>query len=292
MKLRIRKTRRQRGGQKKPIIILQTRWGFGNQIIQYCVACAVQKKFGYEMFILPPLDNVHSNNRDFRDFFVRGKKIEKIPDDFLDPHLTMGSTNIMLNTSKIPEGKNIMLDSLGHHYEPFEHIMPELGKEMHKTLKKLYPDLQIKDSVKNGFIHVRRGDIAGTGWDQSFDYFKKGLEIANTKSSVETWYIFSDDIKWCKEQLWDKTKKIVFIDEDNEIKALALMSKCIGGAIIGQSTFAWAGVMSGANNNKKSFIIANMHLITHGQGEKKHKYVGPSHWSYLNNTGKEYAYNR
>jgi hypothetical protein len=69
------------------------------------------------------------------------------------------------------------------------------------------------------------------------------------------------------------------------------MSKCLGGAIIGNSTFAWSGVMSGANNNKKSFIIANWHLIKHTQQGSKTKYVGPSDWSYLNNTGKEYAYN-
>jgi hypothetical protein len=280
-----RKTRRQRGGQQKPIIVLQLRWGFGNQIIQYFVARAVQKKFGYTLYILPAVENVHANNRDYRDLFIRGEKIDKSPENFTDPYVA-NKNGEALKISEIPEGKNIFIERLGHFYEVFEDIMPELSSELNGTLAKRYPNLK-SASIKNGFIHVRRGDTINAGWSHTFDFFNKALIMANKTSTVETWHIFSDDLKWCKEQSWDGAKKIKFVNEPDEIKALALMSRCKGGAILGNSTFSWAGAMLGANTNKNSVIIANIGMLKHSDGGK---HIGPSHWTYLDDEGNEEEY--
>jgi hypothetical protein len=274
------------GGILKPRIILQTRWGLGNQIIQYLIACAVQKRFGYEMFILPPLENVHSNNRDYRDLFIRGKKIDKIPDNFTDPYIVKYNDN-MLRMNEIPENKNIFLELIAHCYETFKNIMSEVVNEMSNTLNTLYPDLEIKKDIKNGFIHIRRGDFVDAGWSQSFNYYNTAIKMVNNNKSskVKHWYMFSDDIEWCKSQEWDKTYPIIFIDEKDELKGLGLMSQCLGGAIIGESTFAWSGAMIGAN--KKGIVIGYMGLIRHSKG---YKYIGPSDWIYLDNDGKLYEY--
>ena len=278
-----RRTRRklQRGGSQ-PIIVVQTRWGLGNQIIQYCIACAVQKKFGYKMFILPPIENVHTNNKDYRDLFTRGEKIEAMPDNFMitDPYVA-NRNGEPLKISDIPEGKNIYIELVGHFYEVFQHIMPELATEMHLTLNKLYPSLEFKDDTTCGFIHVRRGDFITNGWGKDYKFYNSAIKKANSESKVKTWYMFSDDLTWCKKQKWFNPKKIKYVDEMDELKALAIMSNCFGGAILAQSTFGWAGAVIGPYKNG-GLIIAHIDIINHTGGAK---YIGPSDWVYLNDKG-------
>jgi hypothetical protein len=272
---------RQRGGNQ-PIIVLQTRWGLGNQIMQYCIGCAVQKRFGYKMFILPPIENVHANNKDYRDLFTRGEKIDAMPDNFMttEPYIAKKNGE-PLKISDIPEGKNIYLELLGHFYEVFEHIMPELAKEMHSTLNKLYPDLEFKNDTKSGFIHVRRGDFITNGWGKDFKFYNSAIKKANSESNVKTWHMFSDDLNWCKSQAWDNPKKIKFVDEPDELKTLAIMSNCLGGAVLAQSTFGWAGAAIGSYQHN-AFIIAHIDIINHSGGGK---YIGPSDWIYMNDDG-------
>jgi hypothetical protein len=282
------RTRKQKGGSVPPIIVLQSRWGLGNQIIQYCIACTVQKHFGYKMFILPPIENVHANNKDYRELFTRGEPINEKPASFTDPYV-LNKNGEPLKISEIPKNKNIFVELVGHFYEVFKDIMPELAKEMHTTLSKLYPDLPVKNSTQNGFMHVRRGDFITNGWNKGFEFYNSALKIANTMPNmkVKTWHVFSDDIAWCKEQKWDTTVPINFIDESDELKTLAIMSRCIGGAILAQSTFGWAGAVIGAYQHKKSPIIAHIDIINHTGGAK---YIGPSDWIYLNNEGKREEY--
>jgi hypothetical protein len=280
--------RKQRGGSTTPIIVFQPRWGLGNQIIQYCITCVVQKHFGYKMFILPPIENVHANNKDYRDLFTRGEKISEKPVNFTDPYL-VNKNGEPLKISEIPAGKNIFIELVGHFYEVFKDIMPELAKEFHETLGKLYPDLPIQNSTENGFIHIRRGDFVTNKWDKGFKFYNSALTLANKMpdTKVKIWYLFSDDLDWCKKQKWNTTAPIEFIDELDEMKALAFMSRCIGGAILAQSTFGWAGAIFGAYQHKKSPVIAHIDIINHTGGAK---YIGPSDWIYLNDKGNREEY--
>jgi len=282
-------TRKQKGGSATPIIVLQLRWGLGNQIIQYCIACTIQKHFGYKMFILPAIENVHAT-KDYRELFTRGSPINEKPASFTDPYV-LNKNGEPLKISEIPKNKNIFVELVGHFYEVFEDIMPELAKEMHTTLGKLYPDLPVKNSTNNGFIHVRRGDYTQLGWNKGFEFYNSALKIANTMphTKVKTWHIFSDDLTWCKEQKWDTAVPINFIDEPDELKALAIMSRCIGGAILSNSTFSWAGAMFGAYRYKKSPVITHFDTARHDSG-KGAKHIGPSDWIYLDDEGNQKEY--
>jgi hypothetical protein len=242
------------------------------------------------MFILPPIENVHANNKDYRKLFIRGSPINEKPVSFTDPHV-LNKNGEPLKISDIPKDKNIFIERVGHFYEVFKNIMPELAKEMHTTLGELYPDLPVQNSTKNGFIHVRRGDYAERGWDKGFEFYNSALKFANTipHRKVQRWYIFSDDLTWCKEQKWDTTVPINFIDEPDELKALAIMSRCIGGAILPNSTFSWAGAMFGAYRCKKSPIITHFDTARH-DGGKGAKHIGPSDWIYLDDEGNQKEY--
>jgi hypothetical protein len=280
-----RRRRKQRGGSQ-PIILMEIRWGLGNQIIEYCVACAIKKKFGYEMFILPPSENVHAANRDYRALFTRGKPVEKIPDGFMNtgPYL-VNKNDEPLNISEIPQGKNIYVDKVGFFFNVYKDVLPEIAKEMHLTLNKLYPDLQFKDDATRGFIHVRRGDFIKNGISKDYSFYNSAITLGNSKSAVTKWLMFSDDLPWCQSQSWNNLDKIEFVDEPDELKTLAMMSNCLGGAILCQSSFGWAGAVTGAYMNKGVVIAHSDHIQHNGAN-----YSGAPDWIYLDNEGNQQEY--
>ncbi len=104
-------------------------------------------------------------------------------------------------------------------------------------------------------IHVRRGDylilsehFGGICTEQ---YYNKAISLIKKKVANPYFYIFSNDIDWCKTffiNLKDKT----FIDwntEKNSYLDMFLMSNC-NHNIIANSTFSWWGAFLNPHQNK------------------------------------------
>ena len=75
---------------------------------------------------------------------------------------------------------------------------------------------QILTSTNSCFLHIRRGDyisdkkankVHGTC---DLNYYHKAIDIINKEYSDTTFYVFSDNISWTKENL--KIEKAVFVD--------------------------------------------------------------------------------
>lgn len=55
-------------------------------------------------------------------------------------------------------------------------------------------------------IHVRRGDFISNAYTNRFhgsctiEYYKEAIDLLNSKLTVPIFYVFSDDINWCKTQ--------------------------------------------------------------------------------------------
>jgi hypothetical protein len=121
-------------------------------------------------------------------------------------------------------------------------------------------------NLDNCSLHVRRGDfinLQNYHVLQTVDYYKKSIEImGNDKFYV----IFSDDIKWCKENL-NFIKNKIFISGNHDYIDLYLMSLCKNN-IMANSTFSWWGAWMNNNPNKKVIIPSkwfgnsNSHLNT------------------------------
>jgi hypothetical protein len=125
-------------------------------------------------------------------------------------------------------------------------VIPEVSAIFLSAFEGLYPDIDIDPGT--AFIHVRRGDYTN---EQNkihlleMDYYNKAIESLNAKPEISRYYIFSDDIAWCKEQKWNTTRAIEYVDEPNEMKSLYMMSQCKGGAVISNSTFSTWGAILG-----------------------------------------------
>ena len=112
-------------------------------------------------------------------------------------------------------------------------------------------------------IHIRRGDYVKIGQThplnphplQTIDYYKQAINIINS----DKYFVFSDDINWCKENL--KHQRLIFVDypEKNlnhfgaDLCELQLMSLCENN-IIANSSFSWWSAY--LNNNKNKKIVA------------------------------------
>jgi hypothetical protein len=109
-----------------------------------------------------------------------------------------------------------------------------------------------KDILKSGTvsIHVRRGDYLN---NQSFHpcspmkYFEKSLEYISLFNKVDNVLIFSDDISWCKENFIGKIYN--FVENQNEVEDMFLMSYCDNN-IITNSSFSWWGSWLNKDSNK------------------------------------------
>ena len=96
-------------------------------------------------------------------------------------------------------------------------------------------------------IHVRRGDYLKsqeTHPVQSLQYFESAIF---TIKEIDKYLVFSDDIKWCKENFIGD--KFLFIEEDRDYIELFLMSQC-NHNIIANSSFSWWGAWLNKNENK------------------------------------------
>jgi len=100
----------------------------------------------------------------------------------------------------------------------------------------------IKSREESVAIHVRRGDYAryplldGIA-DKS--YFLRAIALIKEKYITPKFYVFSDDILWCREHL--DLQEVTFIDWNkgtNSYIDMQLMSNCKH-AIISNSTFSW-----------------------------------------------------
>ena len=86
-------------------------------------------------------------------------------------------------------------------------------------------------------IHVRRGDYVENPFYvdlMTTGYYERAMALFPNESFL----IFSDDIKWCKQQ--DIFKNCEFSERRTEVEDLNLMAGCKG-VIIANSSFSWWG---------------------------------------------------
>ena len=138
---------------------------------------------------------------------------------------------------------------------------------------------QIRESDNSVSIHVRRGDYVTNPSYSSFfgtcglDYYSRA--ISYIESLVEghlSWFVFSDDLEWARENLPTVFGDISFVDVNSKANAdyldLFFMSACDHN-IIANSTFSWWA--SWTNSNKEKIVVAPMKWFSKPYREKAGK---------------------
>jgi len=107
-------------------------------------------------------------------------------------------------------------------------------------------------------VHVRRGDYVNNKAAGDFhgicslDYYKIAMKLISEKFQNVHFYIFSDDLDWCRDHLGHKSNT-TFVNLTNAASELYLMSRC-SHHIIANSSFSWWGAW--LNSSPGKFVIA------------------------------------
>lgn len=243
--------------------------GLGNQMFQVAAALVVSKKYNKTIFLPGEMPHIHN---------PLGNVYEDTIFSFVEHRLNTPSyTNTMLVLHRagfkiypeepgfeawdpsVAKSCSIVLHGYFQHYpilQPFEDLI------RHYYLKGLTEFLkgQSPDHTCVG-IHVRRGDYLLPPFNEVHvfpgeQYYKDAIEKIPCKQSYK---IFSDDIAWCKEQDFFKSlPNVIFVEEPNELKALAQMTLCHGGFICANSTFSWWGAFLGAYEVRAPVIVPKL----------------------------------
>lgn len=138
----------------------------------------------------------------------------------------------------------------------YKDIRDQLIKDL--TFPKLHKDFiafgnAIEKTENSVSLHVRHGDKLYK--DTRFvildiDYYKKSIEYIQKRSENTKFFVFSDDITWCKQNLGITGANLSYLDVSSEDKCyhdLHLMTLCKH-HIIANSTFSWWGAWLSERN--------------------------------------------
>lgn len=127
----------------------------------------------------------------------------------------------------------------------------QLKKEYKKRIKNLLIKLKDEESVS---IHIRRGDLLKmkNTYVLPMCYYIKAIQMIRKKTKKPRFYIFSQDMGWCKDNFsWLKNKTFIVgnsVEEDFE-----LMKNCKYNITANSSLSWWAAYL---NNSPKKIVIA------------------------------------
>lgn len=144
-----------------------------------------------------------------------------------------------------------------------KNVESSLSQSRHEVLKSIRKDNSVAVHVRRG-DYTNREDIFGVC---SVEYYQKAIEKMNSLVNTAKYYIFSDDIEWCRANLNINVKnELIFVsDEDKKtlgygidgrisinansgLEELLLMRNCKHN-IIANSSYSWWGAYLNENNN-------------------------------------------
>ena len=163
-------------------------------------------------------------------------------------------------------GPNTYLEGFWQSEKYFSEIASIIRDDF--TLKNPLPEniKNLADKIKNSdslCIHLRRMHGGGSYHAKyDMDYYTRGVEYIKSNNKIDRIYVFSDDIKWCEDNI-NFDLPTIFVDREYAGKKgegdLFLMSQCKN-FIIPNSTFSWWGAWLSSNPNK--IVITPKHWFT------------------------------
>lgn len=104
-------------------------------------------------------------------------------------------------------------------------------------------------------LHIRRGDYVSNESNSTFhgvcslDYYREAVESIQARVGKPTFYVFTDDPDWAKENLWFSHHLVSGSSRFSPQDELDLMSRC-SHHIIANSSFSWWGAWLNPSQEK------------------------------------------
>lgn len=144
-------------------------------------------------------------------------------------------------------------------------FIPLENTENDEKNRQIIEKINAENSVS---IHVRRGDYVSNSWFDGVvttEYYQKSVDFIKTKVQNPQFFVFSDDLGWCKAEL-KLPDNAVFVDWNsgkNSFRDMQLMSLCRHN-IITNSSFSWWGAW--LNRNAEKIVVRPKKWISESSG--------------------------
>lgn len=252
------------------MIIVKLMGGMGNQMFQYAFGRSLSLKYNLPLKI--DLSFIKNKNMHpgfvYRDYDL---DVFNVNGDFNIGHINTIKINEqqfeyshnIYNTIENSPKSNFLLSGYWQTPKYFEGFEEQIRKDFTFRNKIEHANNYIKNMLKkikssnSVLLNVRRTDYLNTNYHgvMGVDFFKKGINIIESKIKKPHYFLFSDDIEWCKNNI--KQDNMTIVDHsymgDRFSYYLQLMKNCKH-FIIPNSSFAWWAAWLCQNNGK--IIIA------------------------------------
>lgn len=251
------------------MVIVKITGGLGNQLFQYATGKALAKKLSCELALdlsFYPTQTLRKYELDKFNIKARIAETKEISlagggNDVVSRLMRKFGLTSVIFPQYIKERESIkyvekidqcksgaFLDGYWQNPRYFSQIKVELVQEFTPKTSLSAPALIWKERIAQSStpvsLHVRRGDYIDNAHTNSvhgtcgLDYYRAAVNKVLDTAENPTFYVFSDDIDWCKENLGSLGEVVYIDDTQSAIDDLMLMSFCHH-HIIANSTFSW-----------------------------------------------------
>tara|TARA_S200002703_G_scaffold4184_1_gene5527 strand:+ start:2686 stop:3477 length:792 start_codon:yes stop_codon:yes gene_type:complete len=248
----------------------------GNQMFQYATLRAIADKHGYDFTI--PKSNFQDEWNDHQLFeafklpnlknrgMVSGKYLQERQFHFDQELVDQCSDNVSLyGYFQTEKYFSSIADSIKEDFR--------FHDEIYNNCK------EVMDGMDNPIaLHVRRTDYVEKSQDHppcSMNYYKQALKQFPEDQQV---VIFSDDVRWCKEQELFKSDRFLVSETDDNLYDLCMMTMCKG-YIIANSSFSWWGAWLSETENPKVIAPSRWFGDTGYTAKNNTQDIVPDRWT-------------
>lgn len=240
--------------------------GLGNQLFQIASGYSIAKKHN-KIFVIITNNDVGEYNHNsyldvYKDTIFKNKNLLFVNEDKLDYNSLHvyseinDENNCFVCNENIIQNNNVDYFLNGYfqnekYFKQYKNEIIELFKCNNDTCENLtnkYPRLS-----SSFFIHVRRGDYLNNPlYIINYDtYYKLAIEYIKNKYPNPHFYILSNDIEFCKHNYFPfENINKTFIENEDTLSSLYIMSLCKLGGICANSSFSWWGSYLNENSEK------------------------------------------
>jgi hypothetical protein len=251
-------------------VVVKLMGGMGNQMFQYAFGKRISLQTGRELI----LDLSFLNRRDLGPNFVyrnydldifnlsKHKIVDKfdenyelIVDDFDFKSKDLTPIDNIIEKCLNNKSENIYLDGYWSSPKYFSNSINSEFSFQDPIINESTSLLQDILSSNSVLLNIRRTDFLNGNFHGVFekDYILNSINKLNKTEDNLKFFIFSDDIKWCQDNLFDIPNSVI-VDHAHKgnkfSNYLQLMTNCKH-FIIPNSTFAWWAAYLSQNQNKK-----------------------------------------
>lgn len=258
------------------MMIIQISGGLGNQLFQYAFGRAISfyNNCDFELDIScfnKTAKNTTPRKYELNNFNIveriaseesmeqyRKNKIQKFIEELkpYDCRSFIREKKFRANQKKFKPPVNVYLQGYWQSEEHFRDIEDVIRQEVTLKIPIQNKYLSLIDNSDTISIHVRRGDyvtdkiINETHGLCALDYYHQAIDLMAARVKFPTFFIFSDDIDWVKNNLKINYPTVyVSNNETSSCEELILMSQCQHN-VIANSSFSWWGAWLNKNPHK------------------------------------------